>query len=214
MPDSKIYTYKSDDIEVTYDLKRCIHAAECVRGLPAVFNPNRKPWIKAGAASADAVARVIERCPTGALHYTRTDEDSAEAPPQDNTASVMVNGPLYLHGDIEIKNAEGQTLLHDTRVALCRCGLSENKPFCDNSHKDGFRADATLGEIKVDEAVAEGPVTITCAPNGPLLVRGPLTLHGSNYSAACAKTALCRCGLSENKPLCDGSHRAGGFEAD
>ncbi|GAB5520078.1 MAG: CDGSH iron-sulfur domain-containing protein [Rhodothermales bacterium] len=214
MPDPKIYTYQGDNVEITYDLKRCIHAAECVRGLPAVFNPNRKPWIEPDAAPADTVARVIERCPTGALHYTRTDEGSPESVPEDNTASVVANGPLYLHGDIEVKNAEGETILHDTRVALCRCGLSSNKPFCDNSHKDGFSADASLGQIKVDEAEADGPVTITCAANGPLLVRGPLTLHGSNYSAACSKTALCRCGLSSNKPLCDGSHRAAGFQAE
>ena len=44
----KIREYSSDGITVTYDAKRCIHAAECVHGVPEVFDPERKPWINAG----------------------------------------------------------------------------------------------------------------------------------------------------------------------
>ena len=42
---------------VTYDAKRCIHAAECVHGLPAVFDSNAKPWINPDGADADASGR-------------------------------------------------------------------------------------------------------------------------------------------------------------
>ena len=57
--DEKIYTYKSDDITVRYDLKRCIHAKECVKGLRKVFDPNKRPWIQPDEASAEQIANVV-----------------------------------------------------------------------------------------------------------------------------------------------------------
>lgn len=42
-----------------------------MKGLPAVFNVENRPWIQPERASADEVAEVIERCPSGALQYTR-----------------------------------------------------------------------------------------------------------------------------------------------
>ena len=62
--------YDGEHIEVTYDTARCLHAAECVRGMPAVFDTAKRPWIAPDAADAEALASVIRRCPTGALHYT------------------------------------------------------------------------------------------------------------------------------------------------
>ena len=60
-------------------------------------------------------------------------------------------------------------------------------------------------------------VRITATENGPLSVRGPFTLvdqDGAEYEVAGKKrVALCRCGLSANKPFCDGSHSRLGFEA-
>ena len=126
--------YTSDAIDVSYDAERCIHAAECLRGLPEVFDTGRRPWILPSAASADAIAAVIERCPSGALHYTRRDGGASEAPPEQTTIVPQPGGPLYVHGLIQLKLADGSLLVEETRAALCRCGQSENKPFCDNSH--------------------------------------------------------------------------------
>ena len=70
--------YTSEAIDVSYDARRCIHAAECIRGLPAVFDTDRRPWILPTGASADAIAAVIENCPSGALHYTRRDGGARE----------------------------------------------------------------------------------------------------------------------------------------
>jgi uncharacterized Fe-S cluster protein YjdI len=126
--------YTSDAIDVSYDVDRCIHAAECVRGLPAVFDTDRRPWILPSAASADAIAAVIEKCPSGALHYTRRDGGAAEAPPEQTTITPVPGGPLYVRGLIQLRSADGSLLVEDTRVALCRCGQSQNKPYCDNSH--------------------------------------------------------------------------------
>ena len=126
--------YTDEAIDITYDAERCIHAAECVRGLPEVFDTSRRPWILPSGASADAIAAVIERCPTGALHYTRRDGGAPEMPPEQTTIAPVPGGPLYVRGLIQLRSADGSLIVEDTRVALCRCGQSENKPFCDNSH--------------------------------------------------------------------------------
>jgi uncharacterized Fe-S cluster protein YjdI len=67
-------TYPGTDIQVTFDADLCIHATECVRGLPAVFDRDRRPWVMTDHAPADEVSRVVERCPTGALQYERRDQ--------------------------------------------------------------------------------------------------------------------------------------------
>ena len=132
--------YADDKIDISYDARRCIHAAECIRGLPAVFDNGRRPWILPSGASADEIAKVIARCPSGALHFTRKDGGPAESPDEETTVRVTADGPLYLRGHIEIRASDGSTIVEETRAALCRCGHSHNKPFCDNSHRDvGFR---------------------------------------------------------------------------
>ena len=141
MLERDIHTYTSEDIDVTWDGKRCIHAAECVRRLGEVFDTSKRPWVQPDKASAERVAEVIHHCPTGALHYKRKDDGSAEPVPEETTVQLAGDGPLYLRGNIVLKDTEGNVLLEDTRMALCRCGASENKPLCDNSHKKiGFEA--------------------------------------------------------------------------
>ena len=133
-PKDNLRHYTSEAIDITYDARRCIHAAECVRGLPEVFDTGRRPWILPSGASADAIAAVIERCPSGALHYTRRDGGAPEAPPDQTTIAPVPGGPLYVRGLIQLRSADGSLIVEDTRLALCRCGQSQNKPFCDNSH--------------------------------------------------------------------------------
>lgn len=209
--------YAGNGIEVEYDVARCIHAAECVHGLPEVFDPNARPWIQPDQAPADAVAEAVRGCPTGALRYRRTDGAEDERPPADNTLRIAPDGPLYLAGRLRLELADGE-VVEETRVALCRCGHSSIKPFCDGSHGEqsfsdpGLAAEHRLGE---SESSSGGPVTIKAVPNGPVLLEGPLrVVAADDASAVGGKAALCRCGASESKPYCDGSHTAIGFEAE
>jgi uncharacterized Fe-S cluster protein YjdI/CDGSH-type Zn-finger protein len=131
--------YADDAIEITYDARRCIHAAECVNGLPAVFDTARRPWILPTGASADAIAAVIAKCPSGALHYSRLDAGAPETTAEQTTIVPTPRGPLYVHGRVQLRSADGSVVIEESRLALCRCGQSHNKPFCDNSHRDvGF----------------------------------------------------------------------------
>jgi uncharacterized Fe-S cluster protein YjdI len=126
--------YKSGDIIVYFEPRLCIHSGHCVRGLPRVFDRNRTPWVQPENADADSIAHVVEKCPTGALHYKRLDGGADESADEQIGITVIPGGPLYLRGKIEIKNSKGEVIRKDTRFALCRCGKSANKPFCDGSH--------------------------------------------------------------------------------
>lgn len=59
--------FRNDQITVVFNESLCCHAGECVKGLPAVFNPDREPWIDVSAASAEAIAQVVSCCPSRAL---------------------------------------------------------------------------------------------------------------------------------------------------
>jgi uncharacterized Fe-S cluster protein YjdI len=118
--------YEGKRIEVTYDTARCLHAAECVRGAPAVFDTTKRPWIAPDAADAEAIATVIRRCPTGALHYALR-EGEPEKPSVPTRVRFPRDGPLLLEGDLELDGKK------ETRAAICRCGRSSNQPYCDRS---------------------------------------------------------------------------------
>ena len=132
--------YRNDRIAVAWEPKLCIHAGSCFRGLPEVFQPQTRPWIQLEAAPADQIAEVVMTCPTGALHFERLDDGPQEPRPKETTIDVRPNGPLYVRGWMRIVGPGGHLIREDTRIALCRCGHSENKPFCDGSHRRvGFR---------------------------------------------------------------------------
>ncbi len=213
----KRHTFEAGPIQVTWSKRRCIHAAECVRRLPAVFQPGTKPWVRLGDASADDVAEVVRHCPTGALQYTRLDGGESEVPPEVNTVRVAPGGPLYLRGDIEVIAPDGSVLLRDTRVALCRCGQSANKPFCDNSHRAaGFTDAGAIRDLDSAEDLGAPDAKLRVRPqaDGPLHLDGPFTLVGSDGTRLAGTSAwLCRCGRSQSKPFCDSSHLQG-FEAE
>ncbi len=138
MADTRIYS--TDAIEVHWDAGRCIHSARCIAGAPSVFDPRRRPWIVLEGAEADRVANVVAQCPSGALHFRRLDGGAQEQPDEPPVAMPVPNGPLYLRGCLRVETNDGQLIAADTRIALCRCGGSANKPFCDNTHlRIGFR---------------------------------------------------------------------------
>src|SRR5437016_6019884 len=74
-------TYRGKAIEVSFDVAVCTHIGECLRRSPEVFQLRRRPWVMPDAADADEIARVIERCPSGALQYRRLDGGSRSRRP-------------------------------------------------------------------------------------------------------------------------------------
>ena len=162
--------------------------------------------------SAEAIAEVVRRCPTGALHYRRTGEE--ERPAERNEVRAVADGPLYLQGRLEIRMPGGEAS-KKRGWPYCRCGASQNKPYFDNSHVEaGFQDSATGVPRQLAEGVVERTtVAVTFAPDGRVLIDGPVVACGVDASEAIGvKCALCRCGKSRAKPFCDGSHVAAGSQ--
>jgi uncharacterized Fe-S cluster protein YjdI/CDGSH-type Zn-finger protein len=133
--------YRTERIVVFWEPKLCIHDGHCLRTLPRVFDIHRRPWIKADAAGPDEVGEAIQGCPTGALSFARLDGAPAEPEPDTTTIQARPDGPLYVRGKLRVIGENGAVIRAGTRMALCRCGYSANKPFCDSSHVlSGFRS--------------------------------------------------------------------------
>lgn len=147
--------YTADEIVVHWNSARCIHSENCLNALPAVFDVRRRPWIRVDAANADEIATAIDTCPSRALTYTRLDgvdegpngvsggTEAAPSTPAETTVVIALkpDGPLVVEGPVQIELARGEKLEVTDKTALCRCGGSGTKPFCDGSHKrNGFHA--------------------------------------------------------------------------
>ena len=134
MSDNAIEQVTGKWATISFDGKRCIHARRCVISQPGVFKANVEgAWIDPDAASAEDLIFVALNCPSGAIQVTRHDGGEQEPIPAVNTIGIRENGPLAVSAQIEIA---GQAV--GTRVTLCRCGASANRPFCDGTHKTAF----------------------------------------------------------------------------
>ena len=145
--------------------------------------------------------------------------------------TVTAKGPYLVSGSVplEIQSMEpveggdswewrpGAKLEAKERYALCRCGESQTKPYCDGTHaRTGFVAtgEPATGDV-APLAARDGKVAIQPLPGGPLVVSGNLeVISGTGRTIRKATSlALCRCGASANKPFCDGSHNGVTFDA-
>jgi len=61
--------YDNGEITVVWKPELCVHSANCVKGLPGVFNPTQKPWINIEGADTEAIMNQVSKCPSGALSY-------------------------------------------------------------------------------------------------------------------------------------------------
>ena len=131
-------SYDDGQIRVVWDPTLCIHTAICLQRLPQVFDVKARPWIDIEGAEPEQIAATVRACPTSALRYDGP-AVATEVPDTPTTVDVRPNGPLLVRGDLHLTAPGGEPRAAH-RAALCRCGASENKPFCDNSHRAiGFR---------------------------------------------------------------------------
>ena len=153
-------TYTNDDMRVLWDSSLCIHSAHCIKMGEGAFDPSRRPWVDLSQASTDTIVAAIEDCPTGALRYERLDGGPQEVPPTQTTIVPYPNGPLMVRGEVEVSDRNGNLFVAAPRVALCRCGSSENQPFCDLSHRGStFRDHAKAPAPVRDEAASPSDIS-------------------------------------------------------
>ena len=138
--------YSNGEVTILWKPDLCIHAAKCVEGLPNVFRPNEKPWIKPDEADTSALVDRVKKCPSGALSILENNLIQNQIKEMESTKTMIEvnpNGPLKVAGPCEIKMSDGSSQVVDKDVFLCRCGESQNKPFCDGGHrKADFKPDA------------------------------------------------------------------------
>ncbi|TXC85125.1 (4Fe-4S)-binding protein [Luteibaculum oceani] len=123
--------YKKGELTVGWNPDRCIHSAKCWHGLPEVFNPKRKPWVDLNAADKSAIIKQVQTCPSGALFLKDKNETKMDKP----KVTLAKDGPILIQQDLIICNEQGEEEIKKGPTALCRCGASSKKPFCDGSHK-------------------------------------------------------------------------------
>lgn len=130
--------YSNGEITVVWKPNACIHSTNCWKGLGEVFNPRTRPWINMDGATTDLIVEQVGKCPSGALSIIFNEEkesDSGEAVQSETIVEVSPNGPLLVYGNVTVKGTDGSETKRHKVTALCRCGASENKPFCDGTHK-------------------------------------------------------------------------------
>lgn len=140
----KTHQYTNNEVTVVWKPDACIHSSACWRGLGEVFAPKERPWIKMDGASTDRIIGQVRKCPSGALSYFLNKEAGkndivSEAAQIKTTVEVSANGPYLIATECVIKYSDGRQETKAGVVALCRCGASKAKPYCDGSHNEiGF----------------------------------------------------------------------------
>jgi CDGSH-type Zn-finger protein len=134
-------SYEGAEVTIHDNRGICQHAGFCTDNLAAVFKLHQDPWINPDGAAGKAIIGQVRQCPSGALSYSvrgLEHRDGNRAP----GITVSKDGPYRVVGRIELKTeswGEGASKEH---YALCRCGGSRNKPFCDGTHwSNGFKDD-------------------------------------------------------------------------
>lgn len=132
--------YSNGEVTIVWKNEMCIHSTICWKkatGLPDVFNPAERPWIKAEGAITDQIISQVDKCPSGALSYfmnSEADKNKTDTISVENIIEVSPKGPLLVYGNVTIKDKDGTETKKNKVTALCRCGASGNKPYCDGSH--------------------------------------------------------------------------------
>ncbi len=128
--------YTNGELTIVWQPSKCIHSGVCVKKLPKVYHPKERPWITIENASTEELIPQIDACPSAALTYYMNNEENKNTENNATTSvEVVANGPLLVKGQLQVNEPDGTVEHKDQVTAFCRCGQSENKPYCDGTHK-------------------------------------------------------------------------------
>lgn len=127
--------YSTEEVTVIWKPESCIHSTVCWKkttGLPNVFQPSTKPWIKLEGGTTDEIIKQVDKCPSGALSYRLKGKQNEIL--VSNVVEIVPKGPLLVYGNITVKHVDHEESKESKVTAFCRCGASSNKPYCDGTH--------------------------------------------------------------------------------
>ncbi len=135
--------YTNGDVTVVWKPDTCIHSRICWTELKEVFDPTKRPWINIQGSTTERMIEQVRKCPSGALSYFMNQEEASQTAQPDVLAEetkitnilIKPNGPILVNTDCHITHSNGETEIKKGNTALCRCGASANKPYCDGSHR-------------------------------------------------------------------------------
>ena len=129
-------TYTNGQITVKWQPGKCIHSHKCFTDLPEVFDPQKRPWINMDGANSEGISAQVAKCPSGALSIVNKGSDNIiDSAAAEFEIEILPNGPLLVKGPISLKMRDGSRKKEGNSIALCRCGNSGNKPYCDGTHR-------------------------------------------------------------------------------
>lgn len=140
--------YSNGEITVFWKSELCIHSANCLLDLPRVFNNRKKPWININGATSQEILKTIDTCPSRALTYLKNPKYTLRKTRKSKKKTIkyariqiLMNGPILVKGNYIIRDAKKKKIKIDGEVAaLCRCGGTRKRPFCDGTHLSiGFK---------------------------------------------------------------------------
>ncbi len=142
-------TYPGQHVTIFDNRGLCQHSGFCTDRVAGVFRAGQEPFIAPSGGRMDEIIMAVRDCPSGALSFgfgdtedrAETDWDNAREP----AVEITRDGPYRITGGIELIDADGKPMPRNAgasleHYALCRCGHSQNKPYCSGMHwYVGFR---------------------------------------------------------------------------
>ena len=131
------FNYTSEELTVIWKPNQCIHSKICWQDLKEVFDPTRKPWIQLENSTAEKIIEQVRKCPSGALSYKTTNMQTEIQSETSKVVNIEIkpNGPILIKTECVILHSDGTEEVRTGSTALCRCGASNKKPYCDGEHK-------------------------------------------------------------------------------
>jgi CDGSH-type Zn-finger protein/truncated hemoglobin YjbI len=133
--------YEGQQIEILDNRGICAHSGFCTDRLASVFHVAQEPFVTPSGGRLDEIIQAVRACPSGALSYALDGVEARGQVDQRRPPSIEVSkdGPYRVTGSVrlalelgnEVSRAEGSSREH---YSLCRCGQSQNKPFCSGMH--------------------------------------------------------------------------------
>ncbi len=131
-------TYVGQQLTVLDNRGTCAHSGFCTDRLSSVFHLGKEPFVSPSGARLDDIIRAVRACPSGALSYAL---DGHQAIDQERQPAIDIakDGPYRITGAIPLTDGQGNIEPRNEgasreHYSLCRCGHSQNKPFCSGMH--------------------------------------------------------------------------------